>query len=151
MLRDIALSDRVCAAPEPYRVADSPLVGSDLLADDHCSVAADRCGFNAGTLGIPNMARHGQTMALIARTLRNRREVVGRDSGGLVDQPIANYVAVRAGGFDTAVLGRYVRLADAAADPGGRRGLVHFCWVPNAEARVATMTAYLAALSGHAA
>lgn len=151
MLRDIVRSARVCAAPEPYRVADSPLVGSDLLADDHCPVAADRFGFNAGTLGIPNMARHGQTLALIARTLRNRREVVGRDSGGLVDQPIANYVAMRTGGFDTAVLSRYVRLANAVADPAERRGLVHFCWVPNADTRVATMTAYLAALSGHGA
>ena len=152
MLREIALSDRVCATAEPYRVADSPLVGRDLLADDHCPVAADRFGFNAGTLGVPNMARHGQTMALIARTLRNRREVVGRDAGGLVDQPIANYVAVRTGGFDTSVLSRYVRLSAAAADPAGRRGLVHFCWVPDADARIAAMTAYLAALgSGHGA
>ncbi len=151
MLREIALSDRVCAAAEPYRVADSPLVGSDLLADDHCPVAADRFGFNAGTLGIPNMVLHGQTMALIARTLRNRREVVERDSAGLVDQPIANYVAVRSGGFDTTVLSRYVRLSAAAADPAGRRGLVHFCWVPDADARIAAMTGYLAALSGHRA
>ena len=44
-----------------------------------------------------------------------------------------------------------LRLSAAAADPAGRRGLVHFCWVPDADARIAAMTAYLAALSGHRA
>ena len=150
MLHDIARADRVCAPAEPHFLASSPFLGSNLLLDDGCLPSPDKHGFNSGTLGIPNMVRHARTMALIGRTVRNRLAVVGRHSVQFVDQPIANYVSYRAARIDTELLSRYVRLADAEATPDQRRGLVHYCWVPNADVRVEVMTKYLEHLRGMA-
>ena len=143
MLSEVAQSDRICAPAEPWDLTDSEFVGSHLLADDRCLPPPDKKGFNSGTLGIPNMQAHGGTMALIGRTLRNRLAVVGRRSGQFIDQPIANYVSHRLALFDTALMSRYVRLSTKQADPETRTGLVHFCWVPDAGERVATMERYL--------
>jgi hypothetical protein len=143
MLCEIARSDRICAASEAWNLAESEFVGSHLLADDNCHPAPDQKGFNAGTLGIPNMASHAGTLEPIGRTLRNRLAVVGRHTVQFVDQPIANYVSFRVAHFDTALLNRFVRLANKRTDPEGRTGLVHFCWLPGAAARVAKMEDYL--------
>ena len=143
MLHAIARSDRICAAEEPWNLVDSEFVGSHLLAADNCHPAPDQKGFNAGTLGIPNMVRHAGTLATIARTLRNRLAVVGRHTVQFVDQPIANYVSFRVAQFDTALLSRFVRLANQYLGPEDRTGLVHFCWVADAAERVAKMEDYL--------
>ena len=60
-----------------------------------------------------------------------------------VDQPIANYVSFRVAQFDTALLSRFVRLANQYLGPEDRTGLVHFCWVADAAERVAKMEDYL--------
>ncbi len=148
MLHAIARSDRICAAAEPWNLIESEFVGSHLLADDNCHPAPDAKGFNAGILGIPNMAAHAGSLRIIARTLRNRFAVVGRDTVQFVDQPIANYVSFRVAQFDTALLSRFVRLADRFTEPEGRTGLIHFCWLPDAAGRVAKMEHYLERLRG---
>ena len=146
MLYELARADRICAVPEPHSIADSPMVGSHLIAADGSRPDPGRKGFNSGTLGIPNMVRHGPGIALIGRALRNRLSLSGRQSNGLVDQPMANYVSYRTLHVDTALLGRYVRLSNASAPPADRIGLVHYCWVPDGAMRVEVMTSYLEGL-----
>ena len=143
MLHEIAQSDRIGAVEEPHALADSPFVGGHLLQDDSCTPAPNERGFNSGTLGIPNMTRHGRTIALIGRVLQNRLTQCGRESMPFVDQPVANYVSFRDARIDTALLSRYVRLASEDADPMGRTGLVHYCWVPDPQRRVEIMERYL--------
>lgn len=143
MLYGIALADRIGAAREPYLLAESPFVGGDLLRDDGCLPGPDEYGFNSGTLGIPNMRQHTPSLGLIARVLHNRLAQFGRDESQFVDQPVANYVSYRIANVDTELLSRYVRLSDALADPAGRTGLVHYCWVPDGGVRVALMERYL--------
>ena len=143
MLYAIARTDRICATPEPWHLADSEFVGSHLLADDGCHPPPDAKGFNGGILGIPNMQTHGGTIALIGRTVRNRLAVVGRHSVQFIDQPVANYAAYRTGTFDTEILSRYVRLDRESADPADRTGMVHFCWAVGAALRVEAMRSYL--------
>lgn len=143
MLHAIAQADAICVTPEAWPLRDTNAVGGHLLADDGCHPPPDRMGFNSGTQGIPNMQAHAGTLSLIARTLRNRRTAVGRHAETFVDQPIANYVAYRTDTYDTELLARFVRLADATADPAERIGVVHFCWVNGAQARIDVMESYL--------
>jgi len=143
MLQAIAQADHICVTPEPWPLKDTNAMGGHLLADDGCHPPPDRMGFNAGTQGIPNMQTHAGTLSSIARTLRNRLAVVGRQGETFVDQPIANYVAYRTDTYDAQLLARFVRLADATADPADRIGLVHFCWVVGAALRIQVMESYL--------
>ncbi len=143
MLHAVAQAEHICAPPEQYPLGETHVIGGHLLADDGCHPPPGRMGFNSGTLGIPNMRTHAGTLSLIARTLRNRRTVVGRQAETFVDQPIANYLAYRTDTFDTAVLAPFVRLAAGDADPADRIGIVHFCWVAGAQARVDVMESYL--------
>jgi hypothetical protein len=80
---------------------------------------------------------------LMSRIMLNRATMNGREALPYTDQAIANYVLFRLGKADTDLFSRFVRLADHAAEPADRRGLVHYCWVPGAEARVEMMRSYL--------
>jgi hypothetical protein len=73
----------------------------------------------------------------------NRATMNGREALPYTDQAIANYVLFRLGTGDTDLISPFVRLAGHAAEPAGRQGLVHYCWVPGAEARVELMRSYL--------
>ena len=146
MLHEIAMADRICAPAEPHSLANSPFFGGDLLAADGYRPDPALHGFNGGTLGIPNMARHARTLDLVVRILNNRLTQFGRGSLPFSDQSIANYVSYRVAPFDTEMLSRYVRLCNQEADPAGRRGLVHYCWVPDADMRVSVMEQYLDAV-----
>ncbi len=148
MLAAVATSERICAPVErfsPRRSAAS--AGAHLLAEDGID-PADALGFNAGTLGIPNLVEHGHVLRLIRRVVANRSDLLGRGHFSWVDQPIANYVSHRLAGLDTDLLSRYVRYGFAKTDPSGAVGLVHF-WPPRgAAAKIAAMRAYLDMLSG---
>ena len=52
-------------------------------------------GFNTGTLGIPNLRAHAETLRLIRRIIMNHAAVHGRSALPFVDQEIANYVSYR--------------------------------------------------------
>lgn len=143
MLRSIAQSDRIAAPIEPTEpLGTSPAVGATLLQRDGCSPRF-AMGFNSGTLGIPNLGRHEGTLQTIARIIANHCAMHGREAFPYVDQEIANYVSYRIGHFDTALITPYVRLAHALVEPSGKRGLVHYCWVPGADYRVEVMRNYL--------
>jgi hypothetical protein len=150
LLQAIATSQRICAPAEGFSLlARSAFVGADLLAADGAEPRY-AIGFNAGTLGIPNLAEHGDVLHLIRTILVNRRDLLGRRRVGLVDQPIANYVSFRSGHFDTAVLNRFLRYgwSEVRRNIAGRRGLVHFFYPHgNAQAKYEAMEQYLVALT----
>jgi hypothetical protein len=146
MLRAIARSDQICAPVEHKEpLATSIFVGSGLLRADDCD-PGEALGFNSGTLGIPNLQRHAGTLDLISRIMFNRATIFGRDALSYAEQPIANYALFRLKKADTALISPFVRLADHTVEPADRRGLVHYCWVPGAETRVALMRYYLLGL-----
>lgn len=143
MLREIARADRICGPGETSPLSDSLSLGSLLFAEDGRRPAPGELGFNAGTLGIPNLPAQTSTLALMARTLGNRIAVAGRHTQTFIDQPVANYVAHRTGAVDTGLLTPYVRLVGADADPADRTGIAHFCLMSGHHNRVATMERYL--------
>lgn len=143
MLYDIARSDKISAPVEPTApLATSAFVGSGLL-EGNDRVPASEMGVNSGTLGIPNLRRHARILDLVRRILQNRATMFGRDALPYADQSVLNYVLFQLDGVDKALLAPYVRLVDHTAVPSGRRGLVHFCWVPDAGVRVELMRIYL--------
>ena len=145
MLHAIARSDRIVAPTETKEpLATSYFVGSGLLLEDNCE-PGDQYGFNAGTMGIPNLARHAQTLNLIGRILRNRGSIVGRDKLRPVDQPIANYVSFKLAHFDAELISPFVQLARIVPDPVTRQGLVHFCWAAGPD-KLEVMRQYLVAV-----
>lgn len=147
MLQAIARSDRIAAPTEPKEpLARSEFVGASLLRDDNRDPGA-RLGFNSGTIGIPNLRRHAATLDLVGRVLANLALLRDRNATPYFDQAVFNYVSFCLAKIDTALISPYVRLADARAAPPGAQGLVHFCWVPGADARVDVMERYLQALT----
>jgi hypothetical protein len=147
MLHAIALSDRLSAPVEHFSPLRSsfPVGGGLLQLDGHDP--AFRHGFNSGTIGIPNLAVHANTLRLIGRIIANRATANGRDALRFVDQEIANYVGYCLSCFDTTLLSPYVRVGGMAPIPTeGRRGLVHFWAVPVGAQRAERMAAYAASL-----
>ncbi len=132
MLIAIAGADTVSAPADsvnPMRRHDG--VGADLFRTDGIEPRFTR-GFNAGTLGIPNLRDHGDTLALIRRAVAGHADACGRAALRWVDQEIANYVGFRTGRIDIAAITRFVRhgrISDAET-PGSRDGLVHFWDTP---------------------
>ncbi len=143
MLHAIARSDRISAPVEPTELlATSVFVGEWLFIEDNCSPGA-ALGFNTGTLGIPNLARHARSLDLIGRIMRNHSSLYGREALPYADQAAANYVSYRVADVDIELISPFVRLAGVAASPSAKRGLVHFCWIPGADARVEAMQTYM--------
>ena len=101
-------------------------------------------GFNSGTLGIPNIARHASSIDLIARIIANHAALKGRGALPYVDQEIANYVSYRLAHFDTALLAPYVRVGgEDAVSLQSRRGMVHFWATHGSDHRADLMNEYL--------
>ncbi len=128
MLACVAASPRIMAPMEVFSsLAESPSVGSTLIQKGGYS-SRFACGFNGGTIGIPNLREHSKTLFLIRTIITNYLEKYGRSSFQWVDQEVANYVAYCIGGFDTHTLLRYVRYGwegcEYRADQ--RIGMVHF-------------------------
>jgi hypothetical protein len=144
MLHAIARSDHIAAPIELLStLSGSPASGATLFQRDLCSPGF-MAGFNTGTLGIPNIRAHAETLRLIRRIIMNHSTLHGRMALPYVDQEIANYVSYRMAHFDTGLLSRFVRFASDDAHHGPRCGLVHFWPVAGAAARVQTMRDYLA-------
>ena len=101
MLHAIAMSDRIAAPVELMSpLARNPSVGATLLQRDFCSPGY-MAGFNSGTLGIPNVRAHAETLRLIRRIIANHSLLHGREALPYADQEIANYVSFRLANFDT--------------------------------------------------
>jgi hypothetical protein len=144
MLHAITLSERIAATVEPSEyLATSIFVGAALMREDNCDPGSLR-GFNSGTLGIPNLARHACTLDLIGRIMNNRATMQGREALPYFDQSVSNYVSVRQANFDIDLISPFVRLSNQVADPANRIGLVHYCWVLGGDYRVDVMLDYLA-------
>jgi lipopolysaccharide biosynthesis glycosyltransferase len=94
MLHAIAMSDRIAAPVELMSpLARNPSVGATLLQRDLCSPGY-MAGFNSGTLGIPNVRAHAETLRLIRRIIANHSLLHGREALPYADQEIANYVFI---------------------------------------------------------
>ena len=146
MLHAIAMSDRITAPFEPFSaLRRSPPSGATLLQRDYCS-PGDVAGFNTGTLGIPNLRAHAETLRLIRRIIANHSLLYGRGALPYADQEIANYVAFRLANFDTTSIARFVRIGGAGSHPRDGVGLAHFWDVAGAAARAQAMRDYLTML-----
>lgn len=128
MLIAILTSSRLLAPLEVFSgLASNPSVGASLI--QRAGLAPRfACGFNGGTLGIPNLQAHKATLTLIRIILVNHLDLHGRDSFQWVDQEVANYVSFVAGNFDTSTMLRFVRWGweHCERDATHRQGLVHF-------------------------
>jgi hypothetical protein len=146
LLSHIALADRIVAPVEDFSARSTDeSAGAKLFATDNVD-PAEKFGFNAGSMGIPSLHRHGDQLRLIRRIIGNRSDAFGRQHFRWIDQPIANYVAEMVGGFETAHMGRWVRWGRAETSVDGRCGLVHF-WAPRGQAaKLQAMTDYIRAL-----
>jgi hypothetical protein len=147
-LQAILCCDRISAPAEQFSLLTRDIsVGAQLLAADGAETRY-AVGFNSGTLGIPNLEDHGDTLRLIRRVLTNRCDLFGRRNRGFIDQPVANYVAFSNTAVDTGVLTPFVRYAWAGDEPDAaeRRGLVHFFPPRSAQAKHAAMERYQARL-----
>jgi hypothetical protein len=129
MLYALARSDRIAAPAEEYApMRSAASAGSGLLQLDGCSPGL-RVGFNAGTLGIPNLAAHGATLRLIRTIIINHSDDKGRQQLGWIDQEVANYVSFRLADFDTHLISGHVRYGGwpgTEPDINWRGGAVHF-------------------------
>lgn len=141
---EIALSDRIGAPIEHFsQLASGVSVGATLLQLDH-EQPRYACGFNAGTLCIPNLKAHRQTLELIRRVIHNFLVLRGRDAFDWVDQESANYVSYKFGHFDTNYVSRCVEYGfeHTTLRLGALNGLVHF-WPVARSRRPAVMRNYL--------
>jgi hypothetical protein len=152
MLVDIAMLNRITAPIETFSLlAESRSVGATLLQKDYAQPGL-ACGFNSGTLGIPNLTAHRQALALIQRVIANYLAIHGRNALSWGDQEVANYVSYRRAQFDLVTMSKYVRYGDASAARvlGDLTGLVHF-WATGRDERAEIMRQYLSVLLDHAA
>ena len=134
MLIAMAVADRLTAPLEDVGPLRSwPPVGGTLLQRDGREARFGR-GFNAGTLGIPNLRAHETTLRLIRRVIENLLKQEGRTSLEWVDQEAANYVSFVHAQVDTASISRFVRYGAPhdSETPGPCTGLIHFWATPKA-------------------
>ena len=151
LLVEMALADAVTAPLEdvgPQRTW--PPVGGTLLQRDGREARFAR-GFNAGTLGIPNLRAHETTLRLIRRIIENLLKQEGRVSLEWVDQEVANYVSFVQARVDTASVARFIRFGAPhdSETPGPLTGLVHF-WATGKAGRDGLMRHYIEVLREHA-
>lgn len=149
LLAAAATAGRPSAPAEPFSsLHDNPAVGADLLRRDGRPVP-DGCGFNGGTLAVPNLANWHGFLEAIRTIIGNHEELHGRDGFRWVDQEVANYVGVRTGTVDVAVITPFVRYAFQGdeANTSRRAGLLHF-WPPRTDgmAKEDAMNRYATAL-----
>lgn len=144
MLCTVARSDRITAPMEPFSpLRTAPGAGSGLLQLDGCAPGF-AVGFNAGTLGIPNIPAHAATLRLVRTIIVNHAALHGRTAFSWVDQEVANYVSFRLAHFGPAInpFVRYGGWPDTEPSTDGRVGLVHFWPALSAENKLAAMQSY---------
>lgn len=150
LLADLARQPLMSAPQEKPRVADSPQLGRIQVEADAVD-PGDLRGFNAGTQGFANLTVQGGSLRLILDALKRwDRDQAARGAKEVwEDQPMANYIAVKTGCVDTAVLSRHMRFDHPAyrqgpvTSPDGRRGLVHFWGPPTYREKCELMEAYI--------
>jgi hypothetical protein len=150
-LIEMAVSDRLSAPMEESATLEqSPSVGASLLQLDNANPRF-ACGFNGGTIGIPNLPMHRHTLELIRRVIENLLAVRGRRALNWVDQEVANYVSYKIAHFDMNHISRCVRYGgeQTARSLGPLTGLVHF-WMAARGQRHRAMSDYLGLLLDHA-
>jgi hypothetical protein len=151
LLIPMAVSDRLTAPIELFsELGHSPSVGASLLQLDNAQPRY-ACGFNGGTIGIPNLPMHRHTLELIRRIIENFLALRGREAFSWVDQEAANYVSYKLAHFDLNDVSKCVRYGERATAKslGPLTGLVHFWRCPRAE-RAGIMQTYLDLLLDHA-
>ncbi|MCU4161322.1 hypothetical protein AiwAL_14630 [Acidiphilium sp. AL] len=127
MMHRIAISHKICAPMEVFSpLRTSPSVGASLIQQDGLEPRWS-LGFNAGTLGIPNIAEHRKSLETIREIIRNRAHLFKRGEFEWIDQEVANYVSFKTEHFDTSSITKFANLTlDQNPSP---LGLVHF-WPP---------------------
>ncbi|MBV8576173.1 MAG: hypothetical protein JOZ58_14200 [Acetobacteraceae bacterium] len=128
LMTDILLADGACFLPE-RPMFDYDFYGEPLFwADDGFQPSYDR-GLSSGAIGIPNLAKVADSFRLILQIADAYPDTVAnRDLFCCYDQPFANYVFHKLGGFDATVLPRHGSLHHSSyADVKDRKGFVHFC------------------------
>lgn len=153
LLAELAYHPFITAPEEAVRVADSPQLGAAQIQADGVETG-DRRGFNSGTQGLANLAMQGDALRLVHEALQRwDREQVARGAPEVwEDQPMANYIAVKTGCYDTGLMSRHVRFdhpmyrVGPATSPEGRRGMVHFWGPPTYWEKCELMEAYLRVL-----
>lgn len=128
LMIDILLSGAACFLPE-REMFDYDFYGEPLFQADGSFAPEQTRGLSSGAIGIPTLDQVADQFDLIVKTAQAYVASVGnRDVFCCYDQPFANYVFQKLGGFDTAVLPRHAILHHSSyANPAERRGFVHFC------------------------
>lgn len=149
MLCAMVTAERITAVQEDWARLAHHVPGGATLIQRAGLVPRFARGFNAGTIGMPNLVAHGHMLRLIFAVIENLATADGRAAFPWIDQEAANYVSFAAGNFDTHTLLRYVRHGwpGCEYEPDQRLGLVHF-WPPkDRQAKVDAMRIYLQTLA----
>ena len=146
MLVAALVTEQICAPLEDWhRLKTHPPVGATLIQLDQLEPGSYAAGFNGGTIVIPNTAdpRHRRSFELVARTITHVGLKFGRGFNPWADQEVANYIAYKVGGWNTAALTRFVHyIENDAGQDYNRSGLTHF-WGHAGPQKVEKMLAYL--------
>jgi hypothetical protein len=153
LLFEMAVAGRITAPVETFsKLSEKPSVGANLFLKDNVATG-DTYGFNAGTLGIPNLRDHRHSLDLIRRVILNYLSINGRNAFRWVDQESANYVSYKIVHVDTNIISKYVRFPiERHVDKlGPLTGVAHFFGVRGEERgrRPAVMRKYLDLLESH--
>lgn len=144
MLCAVARSDRIAAPLEAFSpLRTTPSAGSGLLQLDGCEPGS-AVGFNAGTIGIPNIPAHASILRLIRSITVTHAMLHGRTALPWVDQEVANYVSFRLANFGRALdpFVRYGGWPNTEPSTEGRIGLVHFWPALSAKDKLSAMQNY---------
>jgi len=156
LLKDIALSGKICVASEPCSKLNGPDYSGAPLFRLAGIETGDHTGFNAGCQGFPSLAETRRYFNLTLHAAERFRDFHPGGISVFGDQPFTNYVAYLTETLDTAVMDAAMRLSfpPLSAAPEDRTGMVHFwpCRHVAARHRVQAtkrdhMQAYLEALT----
>ncbi len=122
--------------------------GTTLLTHDNYRPAPDERGFSTGLIGFRDAAQAAESFATIVEScLRMASMTENRDLFDTYDQPFANYIMRKLGGYATDLLTPRCAAPAPPADPEERPGFVHFAGgVGNAGPKLARMRDYVARL-----
>jgi hypothetical protein len=125
---DVLLSGRACFLPE-REMFDYDFYGEPLFRADDGFRPSYKRGLSSGAIGLPSLAQVADSFRLILEIADAYPETAAnRDLFCCYDQPFANYVFHKLGGFDATVLPRHASLHHSSyADVKDRKGFVHFC------------------------
>lgn len=156
LLKDIALSGKICVVSESFSRLDGPdWSGAPLFRLAGVETGED-IGFNSGCQGFPRLAETRRYFNLTRSTAEGFRNLHPGGVSVYGDQPFCNYVAYLTGTVNTELMDAAMRLSfpEMSAAPADRTGMVHFwpCRRVAASSRVQKtkrdhMQAYIEALT----